>query len=346
MSLQTSKPWMIERNGFFESIEVWCKDATATDSDNFLGAFVTLRLLTSEVFRLLTPRQTDPGQNTYSLLTIISNRIDEWESKWLGVCNGKPDQHYFLLLLTVTESESCHGFLIQFYSTHLRLQLYSLPLQEVLGSAQHDVTYSMEALWASYSSAIKMLKLVAQYSRFLYFVQDSVHVMTAYAAVFLIKVSLSSINLKQSIYKFGLKLLLSAPSSIVREIEETTMETMRTAAGVFSQQSAPADSSCFLQSRFLFKIMSNYDELRQNNAEIHGSAGRTPYDNSTNTVDDSENAPHQIGAYLTPSRQTNANTEREAGSAERFDCILTDGDAWEDFLANAGFSVQDGYFFS
>jgi hypothetical protein len=95
MSLQTSKPWMIERNGFFESIEVWCKDATATDSDNFLGAFVTLRLLTSEVFRLLTPRQTDPGQNTYALLTIISNRIDEWESKWLDVCNGKPDQHYF-----------------------------------------------------------------------------------------------------------------------------------------------------------------------------------------------------------------------------------------------------------
>jgi hypothetical protein len=92
--------------------------------------------------------------------------------------------------------------------------------------------------------------------------------------------------------------------------------------------------------------MSNYDELRQNNTEIHGSAGRTPYDNSTNTVDDSENAPHQIGAYLTPSRQTNANTEREPGSAERFDCILTDGDAWEDFLANAGFSVQDGYFFS
>lgn len=89
MSLQTGKPWMIERNGFFESIEVWCKDATATESDNFLGAFVTLRLLTSEVFRLLTLRQTDAGQNTYALLMIISNRIDEWESKWLGVCDGK-----------------------------------------------------------------------------------------------------------------------------------------------------------------------------------------------------------------------------------------------------------------
>ncbi|CRG92107.1 hypothetical protein PISL3812_09162 [Talaromyces islandicus] len=313
MSLQTSKPWMIERNSFFESIEVWCKDATATDSDNFLGAFVTIRLLTSEVFRLLTPRQTDSGQNTYSLLTILSNRIDEWESKWLNMCS---------------DSESCHGFLIQFYGTHLRLQLYSLPLQEVLGSAQHDVTYSMEALWASYSSAIKMLKLVAQYSQFLYFAQDSIHVMTAYAAAFLIK------------------LLLSAPSSIVREIEETTMETMRTAAAVFAQQSAPADSSCFLQSRFLFKIMSNYDGLRRNNTEPNGSAGRIFDDNNVNTTENSENLPHQIGVYLTPYRQTNANIEREPGSAERIDCILTGGDAWEDFLANAGFSIQDGYFFS
>lgn len=124
------------------------------------------------------------------------------------------------------------------------------------------------------------------------------------------------------------------------------METMRTAATVFSQQSAPADSSCFLQSRFLFKIMLNYEELRQSNAETHGSAGRTGYDNSTNTAEDSENTVHQIGAYLTPSRQNNTNAERESGSAERIDCILTDGDAWEDFLANAGFSVQDGYFFS
>lgn len=193
MSLQTGKPWMIERNSFFESIEVWCKDPTATDSDNLLGAFVTLRLLTSEVFRLLTPRQTDAGQNTYALLTIISNRIDEWESKWLTVCSGNfTHRQQLLLYLIPTDPESCHGFLVQFYGTHLRLQLYSLPLQEVLGSAQHDVTYSMGALWSSYSSAINMLKLVAQYSRFLYFVQDSIHVMTAYAAVFLIKVSFRS----------------------------------------------------------------------------------------------------------------------------------------------------------
>ena len=47
-----------------------------------------------------------------------------------------------------------------------------------------------EAIWNSYSSALDMLKLVSETSasQLLYFAQDSVHVMIAYAAVFLIKV--------------------------------------------------------------------------------------------------------------------------------------------------------------
>jgi hypothetical protein len=86
-------------------------------------------------------------------------------------------------------SEACHPFLIRFYGTHLRLQLFSLPLQEILGQPDQDISYHMEALWVSYLSALKMLHLIRQYASCLYFAQDSVHVMTAYSAAFLIKVS-------------------------------------------------------------------------------------------------------------------------------------------------------------
>lgn len=46
----------------------------------------------------------------------------------------------------------------------------------------------MAPLWESYSNAIEMLKLVCHFSTRLYFAQDSIHVMTAYSAAFLIKV--------------------------------------------------------------------------------------------------------------------------------------------------------------
>jgi hypothetical protein len=85
-------------------------------------------------------------------------------------------------------TESCHPFLIKFYGTHLRLQLFSLPLQEILGKSDQEISYHMEALWVSHSSALKMLDLIRRHASCLYFAQDSVHVMTAYSAAFLIKV--------------------------------------------------------------------------------------------------------------------------------------------------------------
>lgn len=86
---------MIERSGFIESIEHWSKEQTATASDTLLAAFVTLRLLTSEVFKLLGPsRHISSFANIKSFLTIIGNRIDEWEDKWIQACgDGRRSQY-------------------------------------------------------------------------------------------------------------------------------------------------------------------------------------------------------------------------------------------------------------
>lgn len=91
MSLQTGKPWMIERSEFVESIEPWCRDSMATTGDRLLGALVTLRLLSSEVFRLLGPRSSRVRarqlHSLESLLAIIKGRIEEWESRWLNMAD-------------------------------------------------------------------------------------------------------------------------------------------------------------------------------------------------------------------------------------------------------------------
>lgn len=82
-------------------------------------------------------------------------------------------------------------FLVNFYSLHLRLLLNSFTLQKSLKSARKGSPVSKSALWQCSSSAIGMLENISKVIgplKQLYFVQDSVHVMTAYAAIFLIKV--------------------------------------------------------------------------------------------------------------------------------------------------------------
>ena len=83
-------------------------------------------------------------------------------------------------------------FMIKFYVMHLRLQLYSLPLQGVLASNDPSLSANLGILWTSYSSALEMLEPICKSSEFLCYVQDSVHVMTAYSAAFLIQVSAHS----------------------------------------------------------------------------------------------------------------------------------------------------------
>lgn len=187
---------MMERNEFIESIDLWCKDPMVTSNDKLLGAFVTLRLMTSAVYKLLSQKpQTSEGRgplhNIESLLTIINGRIKGWENLWTqAVETGKQFDHPVpsFDVNQFPEHDSCHPFLIRFYGTHLRLQLFSLPLQEILASPDADLSMNLEILWVAYSSAIEMLQLLSRYSSRLYFAQDSIHVMTAYSAAFLIKV--------------------------------------------------------------------------------------------------------------------------------------------------------------
>jgi hypothetical protein len=262
MSLQTAKPWMIERSDFTESIEAWCREPLAVPTDMLLGAFVTLRLLTSEVFKLLggdNLARNGPGSGgsqfypLCSFFAIIKGRIAEWESKW-----------------TQRAEQDCHQFLIRFYAAHLRLQMFSLPLHEVLGNRnkdnpeqqQQEISSNLEALWTSYSSAIAMLHLLSRYSSLIHLVQDSVHVMTAYSASFLLKLMRGNL----------------APD-ILAEIRPEVEAAIRQAAHCFRQgadlqqnasvTATTTTTSCALEASFLERIL----------AKLTGAQG-----NSTQTV--------------------------------------------------------------
>ncbi|RDW72666.1 Zn(II)2Cys6 transcription factor [Aspergillus mulundensis] len=243
LSLQTGKPWMIERNELIDAAESWWRDdeGLANSNDQLLSAFTALRLITADTFDLLSPAKTAPHR-VDRLLGVIDQRIQAWQKRWLEIISSNSSalsSHGGL-----NRKHACHKFLVTFYGSHLRLQLFSVPLQETR-IRNADGTFDLKPFWLSYQSALDMMQLVTESSGLLYLAQDSVHVMTAYAAIFLIKLP-------------SLKLLLSSPHPIRQEIEPVTTKAIRDAAGTFAGLSAPPTSSCAFQARFLEKILFEY----------------------------------------------------------------------------------------
>ncbi|KEF63598.1 uncharacterized protein A1O9_01576 [Exophiala aquamarina CBS 119918] len=92
ISLQTGKPRMIDRSSFLESVDTWYRSPLALPSDVLLCAFVSLRLLTSEVFELLeiqrAPSPQSPTHQIESLLKIIERQVKAWQEHWLRIAEN------------------------------------------------------------------------------------------------------------------------------------------------------------------------------------------------------------------------------------------------------------------
>lgn len=86
MTLQTGKPWMINRSDFIESVNTWYKSPLATSNDAVLGAIVTLRLSTADIFEILIPQRPSPPtsepQRLGSLLRTLNPQLQAWQKHW------------------------------------------------------------------------------------------------------------------------------------------------------------------------------------------------------------------------------------------------------------------------
>ncbi|KAL7783256.1 Aldehyde/histidinol dehydrogenase [Trichoderma ceciliae] len=323
ISLQTGRPWMIERSAFIESIDAWCGDPMADRNDDLLGAFVTLRLMSSSIFSLHAPssRRSEkvPLDNMESLLSLKKAGIERWERHWIQKVEEKQSP----------EKETCHKFLIRFYGTHLQLQLFSLPLQDVLSSEYSDSSIHLDIIWAAFTGAMDMLKLIPRHSAHLYFAQDSIHVMTAYSAAFLVK------------------LLLSAPDTIVQEIESTTVDVIRAAAQAFSHQAAAPGTSCELQARFLNNIATKLSQRRRketttslaklSSVERHACLDQNEVDSARLSFVPLETS------QLMPQSLEQPLPEMFIFQHTDLDPLFTDDCAWADILSSAAFNTQNVY---
>ena len=261
---------MIERSEFIESVTTWYKRPLATSNDIILAAFVTLRLAAVDTIEAYSPQHpVSPARlPSDSLLATINPLVEAWKKHWLSICSeqGSYSSRFNLpQLATHSLLERCHPFLISFFGTHILLLLYSFPLQESMSSPIGPSVVDTEAFWITYTSAMDMLKLVSNpsLSPLLGFAHDSIHVMTAYAAVFLIKVMRNPLSVPCSInwpnqVALSHQLLLSVKSVTRNEFETATIDTINTAARVFEQQSAPPTYTCSRQASFLRNVVQEY----------------------------------------------------------------------------------------
>lgn len=93
MSLQTGKPWMIERSEFIESANTWYKSPMATSNDACMAALVTLRLASADILEVFSPQRPVPSlSHPYrvdALLKTLSAQVEAWKKHWTFVTSDK-----------------------------------------------------------------------------------------------------------------------------------------------------------------------------------------------------------------------------------------------------------------
>jgi hypothetical protein len=176
-----------------------------------------------------------------------------------------------------------------------------------------------------------MLQLLVQpsFSPHLYFVQDSVHIMIAYAAIFLVK------------------LLLSIPSSIRTEIEHPAMDAIKAAAAMFEKHAAPPASGCGLQAKFLANVLRVFRKAQTQHPQQHGQTKTSQPPNATEQtsagVINTSQPTSQANAAQGTVEYTQPQQQESMDNPPPYDSFFNDG--LQDFaFADAGFSINDGIF--
>jgi hypothetical protein len=328
---------MIERSGFVELAGDWHLHTLEVTNDRLLSAFVSLRLITSTHFGMMTTQhvqhQRQEPAHLGSLLRLLDRQIIEWQSKWTATVAAR--------------GEDCHAFLIPFYGSYARLLLFTAPLRASMRVKDIVTSVDTEAIWNSCWSALDMLKLVSEpsASQLVYFAQDSVHVMVAYATVFLIKVPALLVGRRARPLTSN-QLLVSVPAYLSNEMELQVLNSISNSASVFAALRAPSDTSYSLQVVFLRNVLVEYELIKERRtpprADVPIAAPAAAEHTTPQTAFD-------CAQMLQPADAISACADRHIGNfstqdSSSFGLDFANDQVWALIFANAGFNVDQGAF--
>ncbi|KAL7283115.1 hypothetical protein ACG7TL_002540 [Trametes sanguinea] len=196
LSMQTGKQWMLHEDDLVRHSRTWHEDGCVVARDEvrsedggvgargdvrpedvIVAAFVQLRLIGSKATDVFYTRSTgssppySPDVSMERDLHDFNSALDEWFETWREQ------------LRQCSQAGGFHSAFIQFFQSHVRLFLNSFGLN--LSSTESRSSPNPEAVRQCYNSACTNLQIISDFDKL--HVLESITVMTAYAAIVLLK---------------------------------------------------------------------------------------------------------------------------------------------------------------
>ncbi|PVG02850.1 hypothetical protein CPB86DRAFT_548759 [Serendipita vermifera] len=234
LSMQTGRNWMLPEDDLVRHAKSWHDDSPMRPEDVIVAAMVNLRQIAAETTDVYRMQKGGAVEGHYSdvnheiLLHGCNSKLTSWMDFWdaeLKRANGQPFHYSFL----------------GFFRLHVRLFLNSLGMQST-STPLGRTSPSLQSLSICYTSAMQSLEIVTkQFAPWglLRYGQDSMTVMSAYSAVFLIKLLRRTAMLSE---------LGGTAFKDIHELISQTADAYEEAAGLAVSSSAAAYHARFLRA--------------------------------------------------------------------------------------------------
>ncbi|KZV67951.1 hypothetical protein PENSPDRAFT_583137 [Peniophora sp. CONT] len=186
LATQTGRAWMLPEDEIVRNAHHWHENGGGDirPEDVIVSAFVQLRCITAETTEVFHMHNNSTEHGDLDRAVLLRN-CNAKLTQWMGVWETEMQR---------ANGERFHMEFLKFFRLYVRLFLNSFGIQGSMASMSNQTRAapSVQALSMCYTSAIENLQIVYQEfakMNMLRYCQDSITVMTAYCAVFLLRVS-------------------------------------------------------------------------------------------------------------------------------------------------------------
>ncbi|KAF5372913.1 hypothetical protein D9758_001761 [Tetrapyrgos nigripes] len=237
LSTQTGRNWMLPEDDFIRHAVTWHEKggSIVRPEDVIVAAFVQLRHIAAETTEIFhTSRNGSPGNdiNHEVVLRNCNGKLTQWGETW------EREMHR-------AGGEKFHLSFLSFFRLYVRLFTNSFGIQDSMSSTTRT-SPSVSALSACYTSAIENLRIVSKdfaTMSMLRYSQESITIMCAYSAVFLLRLLRSASTLPQ---------LHEGASHEVHDVISRAADAYYEASVL-----SPASNSAAYHARFLRGLLAN-----------------------------------------------------------------------------------------